>query len=320
MKDVISVKTSTQPDRSPDRPLPADSHRNVTTWLSCLLILCLVLPLAGCAGQKGPASWQSRQVEVRADQNDSLDVEAVIAYFQQSTAAFTVLENLLNDPELDLLEQQPQTVVTDVTHEEIAGYQALIIQYQTNLDTVLQDLAARTVPAQPELDSYQTAMIAELQLAIELAVEYGQILAYTDALMTMGENMDALSDVSTDDPEVMYQAFNDGLSAAVDTMLNLSVPSFLENTNNNLISALEQMNSAVLYSLNAVYINDPLRMDAAEYRLDILTRRFDTVVDGIDQDMTDRETKLNEDIARLQETQAGLHDWVDQNMDRLQGR
>jgi len=288
--------------------------------LSCLLVLCLMLSLSDSTGQGLSAFRTSVNAEVRAERNAPMDVEAVVSYLQQTTAALTVMETLLKDPVLDLPEQQTETVTTDVTHDEIAGYQTLLVQYQSDLETALSDLSALTVPDQPELESYREAMVAELQLAVELVLEYAQILAYTDALMTMGENMAALSDVGTDDLEMMYQAFNDGISAAVETLLNLSVPSFLESTNVSLINALEQMNSAVLYSLNAVYINDPLRMDAAEYRRDILTRRFDIVVSEIDQDMTDRETKLSEDIIRLQETQAGLHAWVDQNLDRLQDR
>ena len=155
-------------------------------------------------------------------------------------------------------------------------------------------------------------------LAGDLLSEYEQIMNYSSALITMGTNLESLNYYDANDLEGTYQTINNALVATVDLLKGQSVPSFLQNMNDNLIDALEQMNEAVLYTLQAVALNDPLRIDAAQYRMDILTRHFDKIIGSVDQDMSDRESKLEQEISKIQTTSNGLKDWVTQNIGQLE--
>ncbi len=239
-----------------------------------------------------------------------------LAYLQQVKASFKPIDELLADKELDLLgDAQDQGEAP--TEAQLAHYSELLKGYQVDLTAARRNLAGLNVPKQPDLEQCNKAQLAQLDVASSIVDEYQSVLSYTDGLFTVSSYLDALGNTSTEDLEAIYQAFNTNLTAAIKILKDNPVPSFLENTNANLIANLEEMNAAVLYMLQAFSLNDPLRTDAATYRMDMLTRRLDATMSGIEKDMTEREAKLKEELENIQTKQKQLRTWVDDNMQTL---
>ena len=119
------------------------------------------------------------------------------------------------------------------------------------------------------------------------------------------------------DLDATYSKISASLQDSVDRLEQADVPTFLTYMNTNLTDALKQMDEAVLYMLQAAYISDPLRLNAASYRMDILMRRFDSIVANVDQDISDRQSKLISEVEKISQTKDGLKAWATQNIDLL---
>lgn len=280
-------------------------------WI-CLLLACGLI-LAGCSGTMSAAFGPA----VAAETLESADKDAVLAYFKLAEDDFLIVDYILADSDLDLLDQNTADDNEEVTLDSITRYLGILGGYQNSIAQIMADAPLRAVPEQEDLMKFRDSHQAMFEMAGSLLAEYEQILNYSYALITMGTNLETLGYYDENDLEGTYQTISAALTATIDLLKGQDVPTFLKNMNDNLIDALVEMDEAVLYSLQAAYLSDPLRLDSAAYRMDILTRRFDKIIASVDQDMSDRETKLAEEIGLIQQTNSGLKNWVAQNVDKL---
>ncbi|MEA4890709.1 MAG: hypothetical protein VB070_14725 [Clostridiaceae bacterium] len=289
------------------------SNRFLRSFRWFILFLACGLILTGCVGQNIMAAAFEPQV-IAAASNKA----PVLDYLNASLDDLKVIDNLLADADLDLMNQNTADDQEVVTADTITRYLGILAGYQSSVKEVLTAIDSRSTPNLEDLTRFRDSERAMFVLTGDLLAEYEQIMNYSSALITMGTNLESLNYYDANDLEGTYQTINNALVATVDLLKSQSVPSFLQNMNENLIDALEQMNEAVLYTLQAVALNDPLRIDAAQYRMDILTRHFDKIIGSVDQDMSDRESKLSQEIAKIQTTSNGLKDWVGQNVKQLE--
>lgn len=279
---------------------------------SLLLVLVFCLLLAGCSGQNVLLAAFNPEV----DAADSADREQVLTYLDLAVQDLGVIEVILADSDLDLLEQGTGND-EELTEAMIERYQTLLSGYRASLAEAQEAENGRSVPDFEDLRLYSDAHHVLFGLTDDLLAEYEQILSYTAALMQMGTSLEALDTYDENDLQATYDTINAALMAAVEQLNNADVPTFLTYMNDNLTDALGEMDEAVLYMLQAAYISDPLRLNAASYRMDILMRRFDSIVANVDQDITDRQDKLMREVERIAETKDGLKTWATQNIDLL---
>lgn len=280
--------------------------------LSLLLVLVFSLLLAGCSGQNVLLAAFNPVV----DAADSADREQVLTYLDLAVQDLAVIDVILADSDLDLLEQGTGSD-EELTEAMIERYQSLLTGYRASLAEAKEAEIGRVVPDVEDLLLYRDAHNVLLDMTDDLLAEYEQILSYTAALMQMGTSLEALDTYDANDLQATYDTINAALLAAVEQLNNADVPTFLTYMNDNLIDALGEMDEAVLYMLQAASISDPLRINAASYRMDILMRRFDSIVANVDQDITDRQDKLIREVERIAETKDGLKTWATQNIDLL---
>ncbi len=258
----------------------------------CVAVLLLAALLAACGG--GPTSAEK-------------------AYLETARRTFAPVEDLLADAELDMLEVGSGDG-GDVTAEEIAHYADLLTAYRDRIGNAIDGLESEKTPAQKDLAAFHAAQLERLSATRAIVEEYLSVLDYTAALLQVGAALAVMQETPSDDLEAYCQAVNEALSGGVGVLEALDVPSFLENTNRRLTGDLKEMNDAVLYMLEAAYYADPLQLDAAGYRMEILGRRLDATLTGIDADMTERESALTDALKKIQSDEKALSEWVDENL------
>lgn len=280
--------------------------------LSMLLILVFSLLLAGCSGQTVMLAAFNPLV----DAADSADREQALEYLNLAVQDLTVIEVILADSDLDLLDQGTGSD-EELTEPVIERYKTLLAGYRSSVTETQTALDGRMIPDLEDLRLYRDAQSALFVMTDDLLAEYEQILSYSAALMQMGTNLETLDYYDENDLDATYNTISAALQASVDKLENADVPTFLTYMNKNLTDALKQMDDAVLYMLQAAYISDPLRMNAASYRMDILMRHFDSIVANVDQDISDRQSKLISEVEKISQTKDGLKTWAAQNIDLL---
>lgn len=280
--------------------------------LSMLLILAFSLLLAGCSGQTVMLAAFNPVV----DAADSADREQVHEYLNLAVQDLTVIEVILADSDLDLLDQGTGSD-EELTEPVIERYKILLAGYRSSVAETQTALDERAIPDLEVLRLYHDAQRSLFAMMDDLLAEYEQILSYTAALIQMGTNLETLDYYDENDLDATYSTISASLQDSVDRLEQADVPTFLTYMNRNLTDALKQMDEAVLYMLQAAYISDPLRLNAASYRMDILMRRFDSIVANVDQDISDRQSKLINEVEKISQTKDGLKAWATQNIDLL---
>lgn len=291
--------------------LPVKLLRQGVFTRLCLILACCLL-LAGCSGQ-GVLLSAFKPVVAAAD---SAERDQIVEYLGLAVQDLSVIDTILANSDLDLLDQGTGAD-EELTVPMIERYTLLLADYRSSVGSTRSAAATRLVPDQASLSLYQDAQDALFGLTDDLLAEYEQILNYSAALMQMGTNLESLEFYDENDLDATYQTISTAIQESVATLESIAVPTFLTYMNVNLTDALKQMDEAVLYTLQAAYLNDPLRLNAATYRMDILMRHFDGIIANVDQDMTDRQNKLTEEIVKISQTKDGLKTWASQNIDLL---
>jgi hypothetical protein len=279
-------------------------------------VLAALFILAGCAGAAAAPQANIGAFALRV--SGAGDRQAMLDYLQAAQEDFTVVDTLLGDKDLGLLEEDTSSN-EEITSELIDKYLGILDGYDTRVGAQLQELKTRDAPDNPDIAFFKEAELREFETTADIVDEYIQVLKYAGSLLTMGGEMNQLGNVDTSDLEGTYQTFNTVLGKAIDELKAEDVPSFLKSMNDDFITALGELNDAVLYALQAASINDPVRANSAEYRLGMLTRKIDKISGEAQQDMTDREAKLKTDLKGIKTENDGLRNWVQKNIDKLNG-
>jgi hypothetical protein len=282
---------------------------------ACAAAMAVLLALALCSGAAAPPLGNAAAAAYGAYGDDGSQV--MLAYLNAAEEDLALVDKLLTDRDLGLLEESSDDA--DMTKEDMETYLGMLEGFATQLDSQMDMIKLRSVPDNPEVAFFVTAEKYDLETSAEIVDEYVQILQYTESMMDVAEGLNQLANADTTDLEVTYELFNNVIGQAVSQLQALDVPSFLKNMNENFIAALSDMNETVTYALQAAYINDPVREAAASYRLGIVSRKLDAVVNELEQDFNDREEKLKSDLTAIQNENDGLADWVQKNIAKLGG-
>ena len=287
------------------------SNRLSARSLRCLaLVGCLVLAIS--LGQLLLGSASGTPIAAA----EASEREQVQTYLELALLELETIDAILADSELDLLEKESGGD-EELTELQIEHYRQLLTGYRASLSQVLSGLDSRQVPGLADLHLHRGAQQALFQATDDLLAEYEQILGYTAALLQMSISLENMAYYDENDLDATYQTISGAIQEALDSLSAADVPTFLTYVNINLADSLTQLDEAVLYTLQAAYIDDPVRIHAAAYRMDILMRHFDSLVAGIDQDIVGRQSKLIAEAEQIAQTADGLKAWLGQNISLL---
>jgi hypothetical protein len=280
---------------------------------ACLLLVA-ALALPGCtARQNAPVANAAAQLRAPA----ASDKAATVKYLKAALKDLAVIDEIVDDEELGLTQDVDASGDETMTDAQAARYTEVLDEYIGDINDAIRAIGTRETPKNADIEAFRSAELAEFELLDELLDEYLQVLGYYDLMMQMEDDMSGFSEVNVNDLEGTYKAYNAAFMKAIDTMKNGDIPSCLKSMNDSLVAALTEANDSVLYLLQAIALDDPLRMDAAEYRLGILMRRLEKVGTGLEQDLLDRQKKLVDDAKSIQKTNDGLRQWLQSNIDKL---
>ena len=279
----------------------------IAQLLFLLLLLTAILLL--------PASWLQGQ-RVDAESVQDVDRESVLAHLYAVQSDLAVIGDLLDDPQMDFFSEASDGD-DELTVEQMDAMISLSVQHRQAIEQTLQDASARKGPDLPALKQCRTAKLALLTLAAGMLAEYEQVIQYSANLMTIGADLTALSEYDDTDLARLYETYEAVLTRSASLLRDGPTPSFLQIMNDRLIDALLQMNDAVFYSLLAAELDDPVRLNSADYRLSIIVRRFESIMADVSQDVDSRQQKLMQDAAEIQRVHDGLNQWVNDNISRF---
>ncbi len=279
------------------------------------LVLVLALVVAGCTAPvgSGVAANASIGILAKAPANNG----EITKELKSALEELKIIDELIADEDLGLLEDESSSDTEEITESEVTFYMDILEKYDSRLKKALTDLKARPELDNKDMAELRKAEIAQFVLAADVVEEYMQVLHYMQALLDLAAQMDAIGNVSATDPAGMYEEINQAIEKAVGKLKSSEVPSFLQSMNENMIASLNEMNDAVLYSLIAEEIDDPVRRNGAAYRMGILERKFTKVSADADADTEDRMKKLKQDVSTVQQVNEGLSKWVQANLDKL---
>lgn len=202
-------------------------------------------------------------------------------------------------------------LVEDELLDEAELTEELCIQIEGFKETIserLLQIKKRDVPKHPEFEIFQTNHIALFELSLEIFKEYNEITEYGNDLLDL---ISTLETTNTNDVTELYNQMNQMYTEAISQLEEIRAPSFLSNMHNNMIEVFKQTNDAVLYTLVALDLSDPVRLDAGAYMMDIAVRDMDKIVDKIDLDSTDRQKKIDADTLFVKDIMYGFNEWLD---------
>lgn len=277
------------------------------------LLLILAAALSGCARVPN-AAVAGAPARLAAPASEKAEM---LKYLKDARADLKSIETVMADEDLGLTEDASQSEGEEMTEEDIKRYYELLDNYSYDIKDAIAAINARKTPDNADIAAFKAAELAEFQLTGELLDEYLQVLGYYELMTDVYGYIDEASKVQTDDFQAMYTAYNSAITKAIETLSGGDIPTCLKSVNDTMISALNDMNAAVLYVINSYALEDPLRQDAALYRWDILLRKFGTVSAGLEKDIEDRQAKLTADAKSVQNNNEGLAQWLDGNIDKL---
>lgn len=282
---------------------------------SVALVLVLALAAAGCTAPAGRSSAAnaSMGIALMAPANRS----EIAKELKAAREDLKIIDELIADEDLGLLEDESSSDSEEITESEVSFYMGILEKYDSRLKQALADIKARPELDNKDMAELRKAEIAQFLLACDVVEEYMQVLHYMQSLLDLAAQMDAIGNVSATDPAGMYEEINQAIEKAVGKLKSSEVPSFLQSMNDNMIASLNEMNDAVLYSLIAEEIDDPVRRNGAAYRMGILERKFTRISADANADTEDRMKKLKQDVTTVQQVNEGLSKWVQANLDKL---
>lgn len=280
-----------------------------------LLIPVMIIALAACS--PGPAACLAQNVVVPAAVPAAAGAKAMLDYLKAARGDLDLIDTIMADKDIGLLDESDSS--EEVTQDKLTHYEGILKGYSDQIHDILTGIEERTTPNHPDVEKFVTAEKTAFQTLDSILSEYNQALSYAGVILDVFDSVSSLSNTKETDLQKIYDAYNAKIKKAVKKLQETKAPSFLESTNQDVINALQQMDDAVLYALNAAAMDDPLRTDSAEYRIGILSRHFDSISKEWAKDLTDRQNKLREDSLAVQKTAKGLENWLDTNIAALGG-
>ena len=280
---------------------------------TCALILALMLVLAGCRSASGSVAFASLSAGAAPSPSDRSDIVNALKAARED---LKVIDDLIADGDLGLLEED-NADTAELTEEDVAAYMEALDKHKGKIQAALTEMMARPELKNEDMSDFRTAEIAQFELAGDVVEEFMQVLHYIQSLLDLADQMDAIGQVDAADPAGMYEAISQTIDEAIKDLKSNEVPTFLKSMNDNMITSLGEMNDAVLYSLVAEEISDPIRRNGAAYRMGILERKFERISVDAQTDTEERMQKLRDDIKKIQQVNEGLSRWVQDNLDRL---
>ncbi len=289
---------------------------HVKRWPQALaLVLALAFALAGCAVPSGSGK---ADISMGILPRKSVTSPEISNELKAVRDELRIIDEMIADKDLGLLDDDASSEASELTKSEVAFYMSILEEYNKRLNEAVSDIKSRKEPDNRDMAELRKAETAQFELAGAVVEEYMQVLHYIQSLLDLAEQMEAIGKVDAANPAGMYEAINKAIEKAVTKLESSEAPSFLRSMNDNMIASLNELNDAVLYSLTAEDLDDPVRRNGAAYRMGILERKFARISADADADTEERREKLKQDIATVQNVNEGLSRWVQANLDKLE--
>lgn len=268
-----------------------------------VLILCFLFLLPGC--QQNAAAMAQR--------------DAYVSYLEDARDDFTAVDAMLGDKDLDINDTSGEELEGDALIAETQELLAKIDGYKAEIDESIRQTGNRDTMGNEELEEFAKSELRCLELSSQMLDEYGQICNYMITLTNLGGDIESIGYLDFSDMENLeatYTSFHNIVNTIVETLKQSNPPSFFASVNDEFIAIFGELEGSITYVLNAELIDDPLRMDAGAYRIQLLmTRKVAKVITDSQQDVGRRIEKLGQDLDTIKALDEGLKEWIDDNLE-----
>lgn len=275
---------------------------NRRRFLVVLIVFFLFL-LSGC--QQNAAAMAQR--------------DAYVSYLEDAKDDFAAVDAMLGDKDLDLNDTSGEELESDAFIEQTQELLSKIEGYKADIDESIRETGKRDTMESEQLIEFAKSERRCLELSSQMLDEYGQICNYMITLTNLGGDIESIGYLDFSDMENLeatYTSFHNIVNTIVETLKQSNPPSFFASVNDEFIAIFGELEGSITYVLNAELIDDPLRMDAGAYRIQLLmTRKVAKVITDSQQDVGRRIEKLGQDLDTIKALDEGLKEWIDDNLE-----
>lgn len=245
----------------------------------------------------------------------------VLGILEEAKGDMESVRTILNDTDLDMAGEKKEEEATgesaEVQMQEMEKLLNKVQGYEADLEKRAAAIKQRDVQGEAILESFGKSELHCVELLNDLLKEYDGIIEYLKLVFKVSETLGSLQAIDMNNLDPWYKSFSDMVKATLDELNATTPPSFLQSFHADLIKGIQDTKSSIDYLLVAAQIGDPVRLDAAMYRITVFMRDFGSAMTSVQEDVKRREEKIKQDAMALKKYNDGFSDWIDKNLERM---
>lgn len=190
----------------------------------------------------------------------------------------------------------------------------MLDSFKQQLDSKINEIKGRTL-TEIQLVQLQNSEIALFEALKQMFDELQQMCYYAVDLMEISINMDSsMAGIDGSNEYLMYAAVENALTGAVEDLKAMNPPTFLQYKHDKMTEKLDEYLVVATDSIWAYSIDDSLRMSNYNYFTDYYMLYFTDFVIDIDNDLTTRVSKFDEDIDYMKAWKSELEYFINNTL------
>lgn len=248
-----------------------------------LIIGLLILALLIAACTNGGA---------KDTKNKPNDNEETVAYLKSVGPDFETRKS-----SFDLFDTEYETEDTAQIEELVNA----IRQNKSEFEKSLSNANTLSVPSSSnKLKAFHDSLIGYYNDGIKLLGQYEEIAVYSSEILHITESVEeaASEDVgalpSFEEVKTLIKGMKTSIDNSIVAIQESNPPDYLVYSHNDFLDVMKQFSIASDNLIFALQLMDPLRMNASQYRFDVLANKMVRIGNDMGQDMDNRMARINE--------------------------
>ena len=242
-------------------------------------ILVFTLLITACTNNKGASSSSNRIEEVKAY------LKNIGPDFENSKNNFKVFDDEYAAENSEQLDELVSTIRQD----------------KEEFEKSLNHANAQNVPTSPDkLKAFHTSLVQYYNDGVKLLNQYEEIAVYSSQIIKITESVEkaASEDIgalpSLEEVKTLIKGMKASIDESIVAIQESNPPDYLVYSHNDFLEVMKQFSIASDNLIFALQLMDPLRMNASQYRFDVLANKMIRIGDDIGQDLDNRMVKIDE--------------------------
>ncbi len=225
-------------------------------------------------------------------ERNSVRTENIVAYlknigpdFEESIASFKMFDNEYAADNSDQLDE----LVDTIRHSKET--------FEKNLNNVNSQIVPTSAD---KLKAFHASLTGYYNDGIKLLEQYEEIAVYSSEIIKITESVEkaASEDIgslpSLEEVKTLIKGMKSSIDESIVAIQQINPPDYLAYSHNDFLEVMEQFSIASENLIFALQLVDPLRLNASQYRFDVLANKMIRIGDDMDRDLESRMAKIDD--------------------------